>query len=131
MERFALMFQIARYRVAVSLASLLMTIPVPLSAVPDSGSKPRLYTTSEKRSTSKSPILSISVPLLWMIRGPAGIRNINVLWDDTATFKDETIPMVKALYPSVMCRWGTVVSTPNTYPASARRTAGPISNPYH
>lgn len=32
-------------------------------------------------------------------RGPAGIRNINVLWDDTATFKDETIPMVKAPVP--------------------------------
>ena len=32
-------------------------------------------------------------------RGPAGIRRIEVLWDDTATFKDETIPMVKAPVP--------------------------------
>ncbi len=32
-------------------------------------------------------------------RGPAGIRSISVLWDDTATFQDETIPMVKAPVP--------------------------------
>ena len=31
--------------------------------------------------------------------GPAGIRSIEVLWDDTATFKDEVIPMVKAPVP--------------------------------
>ena len=32
-------------------------------------------------------------------RGPAGIRRIEVLWDNTATFKDEIIPMVKAPVP--------------------------------
>ena len=32
-------------------------------------------------------------------RGPAGIRSIRVLWDDTATFKDQIIPMVKAPVP--------------------------------
>ena len=31
--------------------------------------------------------------------GPAGIRSIRVLWDDTATFKDEIIPMVKVPVP--------------------------------
>ena len=32
-------------------------------------------------------------------RGPAGIRSIRVLWDNTATFQDEIIPMVKAPVP--------------------------------
>ena len=32
-------------------------------------------------------------------RGPAGLRRIEVLWDNTATFKDEIIPMVKAPVP--------------------------------
>ena len=32
-------------------------------------------------------------------RGPAGIRSISVLWDNTATFQDEIIPMVKAPVP--------------------------------
>ena len=42
--------------------------------------------------------LNISV-LVVDDRGPAGIRSIEVLWDNTATFKDETIPMVKAPVP--------------------------------
>ena len=42
--------------------------------------------------------LNISV-LIVDDRGPAGIRSISVLWDDTATFKDETIPMIKAPVP--------------------------------
>lgn len=32
-------------------------------------------------------------------QGPAGIRSVRVLWDDTATFEDEIIPMVKAPVP--------------------------------
>ena len=32
-------------------------------------------------------------------RGPAGIRSVRVLWDDTATFEDEITPMVKAPVP--------------------------------
>ena len=42
--------------------------------------------------------LSISV-LVVDDKGPGGIRSIKVLWDDTATFKDETIQMVPARAP--------------------------------
>ena len=42
--------------------------------------------------------LSISV-LVVDDKGPGGIRSIRVLWDDTATFQDETIQMVPARAP--------------------------------
>ena len=42
--------------------------------------------------------LSISV-LVVDDKGPGGIRSVKVLWDDTATFKDETISMIPARVP--------------------------------
>ena len=42
--------------------------------------------------------LSISV-LVVDDKGPGGIRSIKVLWDDTATFEDEIIPMIPARAP--------------------------------
>ena len=42
--------------------------------------------------------LSISV-LVVDDKGPAGIRSIKVLWDDTATFKDEIVQMIPARVP--------------------------------
>ncbi len=42
--------------------------------------------------------LSINV-LVVDDKGPGGIRSIKVLWDDTATFEDETIQMVRARAP--------------------------------
>ncbi len=42
--------------------------------------------------------LSISV-LVVDDKGPAGVRSIKVLWDDTATFKDQTISMIPAQAP--------------------------------
>ena len=53
--------------------------------------------------------LSISV-LVVDDKGPGGIRSIKVLWDDTATFKDETISMIPGASPSRRCpsRWPMV-----------------------
>jgi len=42
--------------------------------------------------------LNISV-LILDDKGAAGIKNISVLWNDTATFKDKTVQMVKAATP--------------------------------
>ena len=47
--------------------------------------------------------LSISV-LIVDDNGPAGLRNISVLWDDTALFQDATIPMVKVPAGSVQAQ---------------------------
>ena len=71
----------------------------PLSVAPGFGWTPPLYTTSEKPLIFKSQdTLSIDV-LVVDDKGPGGIRSIKVLWDDTATFQDETIQMVPAQAP--------------------------------
>ena len=59
---------------------------------------PVVHDIQETLDIKVTDTLNISV-LVVDDRGPAGIRSIEVLWDDTATFKDETIPMVKAPVP--------------------------------
>ena len=59
---------------------------------------PVVYDIRETLDVKVTDTLNISV-LIVDDHGPAGIRSIRVLWDDTATFKDEIIPMVKAPVP--------------------------------
>ena len=96
-----------------------MRINVPNSALPGGGVV-RLFAYDDTRAAVGGTRFWVETPVVRDIRetldikgtdtlnisalvvddgGPAGIRSIRVLWDDTATFKDEIIPMVKAPVP--------------------------------
>ena len=59
---------------------------------------PVVHDIRETLDTRVTDTLSISV-LVVDDKGPGGIRSINVLWDDTANYKDATTPMVPARAP--------------------------------
>lgn len=94
-------------------------IDIPNTALPGGGIA-RLFAFDEKRAAIGGTRFWVEMPVVQDVRetldikvtdtlnisvllvddkGAAGIQNISVLWDDTATFKDETVQMVKAATP--------------------------------
>ena len=94
-------------------------LDVPNSALPGSGVA-RVFAYDETRAAIGGTRFWVDTPVVHDIReildiqvtdtlsinvlvvddkGPGGIRSIKVLWDDTATFQDETIQMVPAREP--------------------------------
>ena len=94
-------------------------IDIPNAALPGGGIA-RLFAFDEERAAIGGTRFWVEMPVVRDVRetldikvtdtlnisalivddfGPAGIKNISVLWDDTATFKDEIVQMVKAPTP--------------------------------
>ena len=59
---------------------------------------PVVHDIRETLDTKITDTLNISV-LVLDDQGPGGIRDISILWDDTATFEDRTTPLVPAQIP--------------------------------